>query len=82
MIGLTKMPKDDRRGQQNMYVTIPRELHLFVDTKWKDGNMSQAYVTGLSNGTAAIYSDVTEEKGGAEPILGPMTCRKPPILRV
>lgn len=26
---------------------------------------SQAYVTGLSNGTAAIYSDVTEEKGGS-----------------
>lgn len=48
-----------------MYVTIPRELHLFVDTKWKDGNMSQAYVTGLSNGTAAIYSDVTEEKRGS-----------------
>lgn len=65
-----------------MYVTIPRELHLFVDTKWEDGNVSQAYVTGLSNGTAAIYSDVTEEKGGAEPILGPMTFWKPPMLRV
>ncbi len=35
---------------------------------------SHAYVTKIGNGTSKIYSDVTEEKGGREPILGSVIC--------